>query len=203
MSDNHDNENKKLEMDHEYDGIKEYNHPLPRWWVITFYTTVIFGIGYFFYYSSGRGPTLRQEFHRDLTVHQGVRDKYMEKLAVLDMDHFEKIYADPAATEYGESLFVGNCQSCHAQGGKGDIGPNLTDTSWMFSMGNPETIYPFLLSGSTNGMPSWSDKLEKDDIYSVMAYVLHQQGTVHEKAKPPEGNEFPPWKPGMRMEVSQ
>ncbi len=203
MSDNYNDKNKNLELDHEYDGIKEYDHPLPKWWLITFYLTVIFGIGYFSYYILGKGPTLRDEFSRDLKVHQAVKDKYMEKLQEFDMNQFEKIYADSAAIQYGESLFTANCQSCHAQGGQGDIGPNLTDKFWMFSMGNPETTYPFILSGSSNGMPSWSDKLDKDDIYSVLAYVFHQQGKTYSKAKAEEGNEYPPWKPGMRMENSQ
>jgi cytochrome c oxidase cbb3-type subunit 3 len=203
MSDKDNNNEKHLELDHEYDGIKEYNHPLPRWWLITFYGAIIFGIGYFIYYVVGSGPTLRDEFTQEIKVHQAARDAYMTKISEFDVAQFEKIYTNPDVIHYGESLFAANCQSCHAEGGKGDIGPNLTDSYWLFSMGNPQTIYPFLLTGSPNGMPSWSDKLEKDDIYAVMAYVLNQQGKTYDKAKMEEGNKFPSWKPGMKMEDYQ
>jgi cytochrome c oxidase cbb3-type subunit 3 len=203
MSDKQNDDKKNLELDHEYDGIKEYDHPLPKWWLITFYATVVFGLGYFFYYSMGKGPTLRDEFTKDMTAHQIVKDKYMSKLQEFDIDYFEKKYADPGAVSYGESLFIANCQSCHAQGGQGDIGPNLTDKYWMFSVGTPETIYPFILSGNLNGMPSWADKLEKDDVYAVLAYVLHQQGKVGNKPKAEQGSEYPPWTPGTRTEKTE
>ncbi|NCN26532.1 c-type cytochrome [bacterium] len=199
----HDDKNKEneLELDHEYDGIKELDNPLPRWWLISFYGAIIFGICYFFYYVVGGAPTLRDEYNKEQEVHHAVRAEYLAKLGAFDVEHFEKIYTNESVIQYGESLYVANCMSCHADGGKGDIGPNLTDRFWLFSFGNPETVYPFILSGNPNGgMPSWSDKIEKEDIYAILAYVLNQQGKTYENAKQEEGNEFPPWKPGMRTE---
>lgn len=197
MSDN-DN-NKDLELDHEYDGIKEYDHPLPKWWLLTFYGAIIFGVIYFSYYVIGSGPTLRDEFSKKLEAHQTIQDTYLEKMREFDVDKFVSAYNDESVVLYGESLFTANCVGCHAQGGKGDIGPNLTDDYWLFSLGTPETIYPFILSGSQGGgMPSWSDKMEKEEIYAVLAYVLHQQGKEYEGEKEPQGNQFPAWYPGMK-----
>jgi len=195
MSDNKNNDN---EMDHEYDGIKECDNPLPRWWLITFYGAILFGLGYFFYYQIGNGPTLAEEFKENQVAHSKVRDNYLEKLKEFDLAGFEELYKNPATIQYGESIFVTNCQACHAEGGKGDIGPNLVDDYWLFSLGTPESIYPFLLSGSQGtGMPSWSDKMEKDELLAVLAYVLSQQGKTYEGAKEAEGNQWSAWYPGM------
>ena len=194
MSDNKNNN----EMDHEYDGIKECDNPLPNWWLITFYGAILFGIGYFFYYQMGNGPTLAEEFKESQGAHSKVRENYLEKLKEFDLAKFEELYKNPATIQYGESIFATNCQACHAEGGKGDIGPNLIDDYWLFSLGTPESIYPFLLAGSQGtGMPSWSDKMEKDELLAVLAYVLSQQGKTYEGAKESEGNQWSAWYPGM------
>jgi cytochrome c oxidase cbb3-type subunit 3 len=203
VSDKDKNNEEVKELEHEYDGITEYDHPLPRWWLATFWAGIIFAIAYFAYYQLGSGPSIRDEFQQQMTAHQLTRDAYLAKMNEFDVEHFEKIYKTSDVLEFGESLFVANCQSCHGEGAKGDIGPNLTDRFWLFSMGNPQTVYPFILSGNpNNGMPSWSDKLDKEEIYAILAYIMNQQGTQHQNAKAEEGNEFKVWKPGMKMEDS-
>jgi cytochrome c oxidase cbb3-type subunit 3 len=79
---------------------------------------------------------------------------------------------------------------CHAENGKGDVGPNLTDDHWIIAHGTPETVYDVVFHGSeANGMPIWSEMLSKDEIYQAVAYVMTFKNTFL-KGKGPEGVKF-------------
>jgi cytochrome c oxidase cbb3-type subunit 3 len=191
------NQNNKdpLELDHEYDGIKELDHPLPRWWLITFWGGIVFAVIYYIYYSVMQLGSLQQEYEKELVAHRTIREKYMEKLSVFNNDKFMSYVKSEDMISVGKEIYNANCLSCHAKDGAGDIGPNLTDKFWMFAEGTPETVYPFIISGNpTGGMPSWGDKLEENDIYAILSYVMSLQGKTHAKAKEEQGDEYPLWK---------
>ena len=77
---------------------------------------------------------------------------------------------------------------CHADGGVGDVGPNLTDDHWIIAKGTPDTIYSVVFNGSeANGMPIWSEMISKDEIYQAVAYVQTFHNTF-KKGKEPQGD---------------
>lgn len=186
------NDDKKYELDHEYDGIKELDYPLPKWWLLTFYGAIIFGMGYFYHYSISDGTSLREDYKDKWAKFSELKDQYLEELSEFDSSKFDQFYSSPEMVGYGKEVYQQNCVACHRANGAGDIGPNLSDRYWLYSEGTPETIYPFIIAGNPqNGMPSWGLQLSEDDLYAVTSYIMSFQDFKHEKAKEPQGEEFP------------
>lgn len=133
---------------HSWDGIKELNNPLPRWWVWTFYLTVIWSIVYWILmpswpgitgYAKGvRGHSERENVAAALEKLNASRSSAMGALGTIeDIDEVER---DPQLLQYtlaaGASLFGDNCATCHGAGGQGFAGyPNLNDDSWLWGGG--------------------------------------------------------------------
>src|SRR6201989_871014 len=124
---------------HEWDGIKELNTPLPRWWLITFYATIVWAIGYWIVYPAW--PLLwsytpgiwnystRAEVRTELANLERIRGEKMVALGAASLADIEK---DPAllalARARGRTVFGDNCAPCHGSGGAGAKGyPNLND----------------------------------------------------------------------------
>ena len=70
---------KELVLDHNYDGIKELDHPLPAWWVFIFIATIVFAIPYYFYYTHASGPSIRDEMKEELAKIYKIQDEYEAK----------------------------------------------------------------------------------------------------------------------------
>ena len=177
---------KHLLLDHSYDNIQELNHPLPSWWNATWGISIVFAVGYFAYYQFLGGPTLRDEFNEDYKLVAAKQLQYKLKESAFSPEYYAKVLADDGVKK-GHEVYEINCLPCHAAGGIGDVGPNLTDDHWLLAQGTPETIYPVVFNGSeANGMPIWSEMITKDEIYQAVAYVM----TFHNKfakGKDPEG----------------
>ncbi len=192
MSENELNEKEKaLLLDHDYDGIQEFDYPLPTWWVLSFWGGIIFAIGYFAYYIVGNGPSLKHEYNLDLAEVKSIKKKYLEKLSVFKPKLYQS-YADSSEmVSVGSSIFQQHCVACHREKAAGDIGPNLTDEYWLYAEGTPETIYPFILTGNpTNGMPAWAELLQEDELYAITAYLMSIQGIEQKDPKEPQGEKF-------------
>lgn len=129
---------------HEWDGIEELDTPLPRWWVVTFYATILWSIGYFLAYPAL--PTLeggtqgligwhsRASVARDMEQLNEIRGPVLERLANAPL---EEIEARPqllsAVRALGAAAFANNCAGCHGAGAQGAKGyPNLNDDDWLW-----------------------------------------------------------------------
>ena len=182
---------KDLVLDHNYDGIQELNHPLPSWWTATFIGTVVFGIFYSVFYFWAGGLTLQQEFTRDMKLINEAKAKLAADVDQFDVKAFKQ-FTTESGLKKGLEVFNENCLTCHEEGGKGDIGPNLTDNYWLLAKGTPESIYPVVNKGNEdNGMPAWGEVITKDEMYAVVAYVMSLKGTNVEGGKEPQGKEIP------------
>lgn len=178
---------KHLLLDHNYDGIQELNHPLPSWWNFIFYAAIIYSIGYFIFYQIMGGPTLREEFKKDYSKILVVQEEYKKLNSAYKPELYAAV-ANHAGIEKGEEVFENNCLPCHAEKGRGDIGPNLTDKHWLVAKSTPETIYNIVFNGSeANGMPPWGDVLTADEIYLAVAYVTSLKNTHQKGGKAPQG----------------
>jgi cytochrome c oxidase cbb3-type subunit III len=193
MSDN--NKEEKLDvkpdeqhllLDHNYDGIQELNHPLPGWWNFIFYAAIFFSAGYFAYYQFMGGPTLKDEFKVSYEKVVAAQAEFKRLNSAFSVDFFNSTKAEDGVKK-GALVYENNCLPCHAEGGKGDIGPNLTDNQWLVAKSTPDTIYDVVFNGSeANGMPAWSEVLTKEEIYQVAVYVSSLKNTFV-KGKGPEG----------------
>jgi cytochrome c oxidase cbb3-type subunit 3 len=173
----------ELLMDHEYDGIQEYDNPLPRWWVWIFWGTFFFAVGYFVHYQvlgTGRGVIASYE--------DDVKSAGTGPAVALETEEtLEKAFADPTQVAAGKDIFMMRCMACHGDKGQGVVGPNLTDNSWIHGKGTLIDIYTTAADGvAAKGMPEWRKQLSPQELRQVVAYVGTLRGK-NEAGKPPEG----------------
>lgn len=186
---NRDDEAKIL--DHDYDGIQEYDNPLPRWWTWLFWGTVFFSIPYWMYYTIGVGETLDQAYEAETAAFYA---SLVERLGDIEPDESTilRLSLDAGFMTTGRSLFRANCAVCHGQDGGGGTGPNLTDDSYLH-VKKLEDIYRVLHDGvESKGMPSWS-RLGTPQLVVLSAYVAGLRGSSPAAPLPPQGDRIPPW----------
>jgi len=170
---------------HVYDGIEEADNQLPRWWLATFFVTIVFGIGYWFVYHEYMwAPLPVEEYGAALaTQQQNVVEVSAEELAALE--------ANPEAVAAGREIFTANCVPCHGPRGAGDIGPNLTDRYWIHG-GSSVDIHNAIRDGVlTAGMPAWGPPLGPVAVQNAAAFVLSIRNTEVE-GKEPQGELYEP-----------
>lgn len=176
---------------HEYDGIEEYDNPLPRWWFYMFLLTFIFGAAYLIIYP-GLGVykgiewkdtgawTSVGELRGDQAKAESI---YAETYGVYSKMPIAELAQNPDALKMGFRLFANNCAVCHGSDGGGNPGfPNLTDKDWLYG-GTPEKILETLNHGRKAAMPAWSTLLGEKGIAETAEYVLSLSGAEHDAAK--------------------
>lgn len=169
---------------HSYDGIEEYDNPLPRWWFMLFVGTVIFALGYLALYPGlgnwkgvlpgyEGGWTQVKEWQREMDKAEEQYGPLYAKYAAMPV---EEVATDPQALKMGGRLFASNCSVCHGSDAKGAYGfPNLTDNDWLWG-GEPETIKTTILHGRQAAMPAWKDVIGEEGIRNVAGYVRSLSG---------------------------
>lgn len=178
------NDDERL-LEHDYDGIREYDNPLPRWWLWIFYATIIFVP--FYYFAPGmlgeNGGNVA-EYTADVAAHQAALPP---PTPVISAEALVALASDPAALASGKEVFAKNCVACHGPDGGGVIGPNLTDAAWIHG-GTPSAIHKVVDDGVlAKGMPNWGRLLKPDELNNVIAYVISLKGTTPANPKAPEG----------------
>ncbi len=175
-------------LDHEYDGIREYDNPLPAWWVYIFWATIIYAVLYMLNVPGiGIGKGRIAAYQRDVAE---AREKYGEPgaaLAQMGPAEVEAAMADPAKLEAGKATFMSNCMPCHKADGGGSIGPNLTDAYWIHGHRIEDMLHTVSEGVLDKGMPQWSTVLQPAEIVNVVAYVRTLYGTHPADAKGPQG----------------
>ena len=182
---------------HEWDGLKELNNPLPRWWVWIFIVTCVWSVWYWVVYPAwpvpggategigGKGQLIElAESQKEIMERQAV---YLERFEGASL---EQIMNDPELYAFaiagGSSAFKDNCATCHGTGAEGAKGyPNLNDDDWLWG-GTLEEIYETLLYGirgkhddtRVSQMPAFGreDMLSRQEILTVVDYVLALSG---------------------------
>ena len=179
-------EGHKLEG-HSYDGIDELDNSLPRWWLWSFYLTIIFAIGYFAYYSLGNGPTLVKEYEDAKGEYDVAQSVKKESVKIASEDELKAFLKDPARIKSGHDIFQSKCLACHGAQGQGGIGANLTDDYWLHG-GKLSEILKTVTNGVLDkGMPPWGQVLKQDELYSVAVFVKSLRGSNPPGAKPAQG----------------
>jgi cytochrome c oxidase cbb3-type subunit III len=176
----------KVDVDtgHDYDGIREYDNPLPNWWLLIFYASVIFSYAYWMHYHvAGTGQGLVAE----LNAEQAESARKAAASKPLTDDLLVALAKDPITTDAGAKVFAQNCASCHGERGEGKIGPNLTDAYWLH--GAKPTDLNRSVSGGwiDKGMPSWQPVLGAERIRQVVAYLMTRKG-LNLPGKEPQGD---------------
>jgi len=177
-------------LEHEYDGIREYDNPMPGWWLLTFAGTVIFSVIYLFNVGPvGNGKGRVADYEAEMAAAAAL---VPPTPAGVDPAQLLALSKDHEVTEEGEEVFKSYCASCHGPDGGGSIGPNLSDNMWIHG-GAPEAVYKTIAEGVlAKGMPPWEKSLKPDQMTNVTAYVLSLQGTTPTNPKAPEGEPYTP-----------
>ncbi len=189
---------------HEWDGIQELNNPLPRWWLWTFYITIIWGIIYTIAYpawpliSSATpgllGQSTRADVAADIAAVEAQNAALTERLEGAEL---VAVTADTELQDYavkwGASIFANNCSQCHGRGAAGVQAsgyPNLLDDAWLWG-GTVEAIAYTVEHGIRNEqsldsrwseMPAFDEVLLDEEIDSVVHYVRNISGQEHDAA---------------------
>lgn len=175
-------------LDHEYDGIREYDNPLPRWWVSVFWASFVFSLGYAFHYHlSGNGISAVSSYEQEERIARAEKSK--RALAEAPSENALAILTqDSELMESAQLEYEKRCSPCHAAEGQGLIGPNLTDDYWLNGQGTLMDIYAVVSRGvPAKGMPAWQDQLSAGDLRKLTALI----GTLRGKSlsgKGPEGH---------------
>lgn len=196
---------------HQWDGIEEWNNPLPRWWVWVFYATIIWGIGYTVAYPAWPlltsatpgliGGNTRLDVAAEIAAVDKANEGVKAKLVATDLN---AIAADPELASFAEragaAVFKTNCATCHGSGAAGVEGkgyPNLLDDDWLWG-GTMEDIHLTVTHGIRNTtdkdaryseMPKFGvdEILDETQIAQVAEHVLALSGQEHDAAAAAEG----------------
>ncbi|MEM7398058.1 MAG: cytochrome-c oxidase, cbb3-type subunit III [Pseudomonadota bacterium] len=196
---------------HEWDGIEEWNNPLPKWWLYVFYATVIWAIGYWIVYPAWPtvtsytkgylGYSQRAQLNNDIAAAKKQTAVFSDKI---DQADFETIQADPELLSFalagGQAAFGDNCASCHGRGAQGFVGyPNLRDDAWIWG-GSIEGIQQTILHGIRSDdpqarqsmMPAFGElgMLDRQQVSDTAEYVMSLSGNEQDAEAAARGQEI-------------
>lgn len=196
---------------HEWDGIQELNKPLPKWWLYTFYATIIWAIGYWIVYPAWPlvssytkgylGYSQREKVADDLAQGQADKAAFRDRIAASDL---ATIQSDPELLNFalagGAAAFGDNCAPCHGRGAQGFVGyPNLRDDAWLWG-GSLDAIHQTIQHGiraddpdtRNSQMPAFGKlgMLKPNQISDVSEYVLSLSGNEGDEEGAARGKEI-------------
>jgi len=174
-------------LDHTYDGIAEYDNPLPGWWVWTFVACIAFAWPYLAYYHGRSDTSVAAEYADEVRIFNAQEAARTMGSGPVTEEKLEALARDPNAVDAGRAVFQQNCRVCHGDQGEGKIGPNLTDDAWIHG-GALLDIHRTIDQGvPEKGMLAWGKTLPPEDILVVAAYVGTRRGLNVPGPLPPQG----------------
>ncbi|CAA0090510.1 Cbb3-type cytochrome c oxidase subunit CcoP2 [Zhongshania aliphaticivorans] len=165
---------------HIYDGIEEYDNPLPSWWFKMFVISIVFAIGYLIAFPGlGNFPGLLNwtsvgKWEKEVARAEQANDALYAGFMTTDT---QTLAANKKAMRIGKRIFANNCAICHGVNGEGSYGfPNLTDQDWLYG-GTPELIQTSISQGRNGAMPAWNAMFDNDGLEAMAQYVKNLAST--------------------------
>jgi cytochrome c oxidase cbb3-type subunit 3 len=175
-------------LDHNYDGIQEYDNPLPRWWLALFWATIIFTPLYILYFHFGGGMLAIERYDQEMIAFYDKQAEQLLALGEISENTLVDLMADDSMMNGGKKIFQAKCATCHGMFGEGGIGPNLTDDYWLHGAQLMD-VYATVRDGVTaKGMLAWERQLRPAELMAVSSYVGMMLGTEPPNPKPPQGD---------------
>ena len=189
--------NEKGEIDttgHSWDGIQEYDNPLPRWWFWMFVFIIIFCVGYLTFYPgmgdfkgigfNGKPWSSHGQYEEEMKAGEKQSGTLYAKFKGMKIEDVAK---NPQAVKIGQNLFDTYCIQCHGSDAKGAIGfPDLTDADWIYG-GTPEKIKETIANGRTGMMAPWGPQFGEEGVKDVANFVLSLSGRPHDNIRAARG----------------
>jgi len=176
--------------EHEYDGIQEYDNPMPRWWLALFVATILFvPIYYLAPGDIGDAAKKAAMYEKEMAAFRAAHPEFGR--ATVTAEQLAAIVGDARVIAKGKPIFAASCAPCHRPDGGGLIGPNLADEYWLHG-GTPLEVHTTIEQGVlAKGMPAWGKVLPPDQVNALTAFVKSLHGTNPPNPKPPEGSPEP------------
>ncbi len=177
-------------LEHEADGIREFDNQLPRWWLYGFYFTIAFAAAYFVNYHVLPSPLVGRagmiaEYEAELQAAAATAAARPAPTAPAVME----AATDEATLRKGETIFNSQtslCSSCHRPDLGGLVGPNLTDEYWLHGCSVGDIVSSIRTGYPTMGMLPYGSNtpLADDELVAVASYILSMRGTAPASPKP-------------------
>ena len=178
-------------MEHSYDGIQEYNNPMPSWWIKLFYITIVFAVAYLVLYpglgnwKGTLGWTSHNQHAEEVAAAEKVYGPLFKKYAAISIPQLASDH--PEAIEMGKRIFLNNCAVCHGSDAGGAPGfPALNDNDWLYG-GAPEQIVKTITDGRNGAMPAWGSTSGEDGVLQLASYVESLSGRPADEKLVAEG----------------
>src|SRR5690606_10829399 len=159
-------------LEHEYDGIREYDNRLPNWWQYTLYGAIVFSVVYWLVFHTFRGvPLPEARYEQEMAK---AAEMQLARMAGQELTNeaLQLMATIPDRVAAGQQIFNQFCTGCHGPNGEGNVGPNLTDEYWLHGA-EPLAIHNTVTRGvPEKGMAAWGSQLGPVRVQQVVAYVL-------------------------------
>lgn len=176
-------------LEHAYDGIREYDNPLPGWWRAIFWGSIVFAAGYWvWFHVAGYGQTPDQKYQAALADYNDKKQlRAAADAANVNEDLIKRDAADGNVTAHGAEIFASRCASCHTADGRGLIGPNLTDLYQLHGTTRMDIFNTVRTGVPGTAMPAWGEQMAAADVVAVASFVVTLRGKNVEGGKAPQG----------------
>ncbi len=183
------NEEKDIQLDHNYDDIHELDNKLPPWWIYGFYITIIFaGIYLWRYHVSETAPLSLQEFQIEMAKAEEEKANNLKKAGNSVDENTVKLLTAATDLDAGKKIYTSSCSPCHAADGGGVVGPNLTDDYWIHG-GSVKDVFKTIKYGvPEKGMQPWKGTFTPVQIAQLTSFIKSIKGSKVANAKEPQGD---------------
>jgi len=181
-------------MTHAYDGIREYDNPLPGWWRAIFWASIVFAAGYWIWFHVGKwGSTPDERYRAALAEYNDKRSlREAADAANVSEDLLARDMKDGTVLAHGGEIFTARCVSCHTADGHGLIGPNLTDLYQLHGTTRMDLFTTVKNGVAGTAMPAWGEQMAASDVVAVTAFVATLRGK-NIAGKEPQGHPVQPF----------
>lgn len=180
---------KDIDLNHDYDGIRELDNKIPPWWNWTFAFTIVFGIVYLWrFHIAETAPLQKEEFMIAMQKGEERKQEFL-KSAANNVDESTIKMLDATGIAAGKSLFAANCVACHGPNGEGaQVGPNLADEYWIHSGGLSDIFKSIKYGWVDKGMKSWKEDFSPVQMAQLASFVKSLKGSNPANPKAPQGD---------------
>lgn len=178
----------EVELDHNYDGIRELDNRLPPWWLYGFYACIVFAAIYLYRnHVSHAAPSSEQEYLASVAKAEEQKAEYLKKAANKVDENTVTLLTDAASIDAGKKIFSTTCAPCHGPQGQGVVGPNLTDDYWLHGGGIKDVFKTIKYGVPEKGMKAWESDFSPVQLADIASYIKSLHGTNPPNPKEPQG----------------
>lgn len=176
-----------IDLNHDYDGIRELDNKVPSWWTWGFYLLILLSVVYLYRFMvSGSMPNQYQELAMQNEEADRAKTLYL-KNSSNNIDENNVVMLGAEGIAEGKNIYAKNCVACHGDKGQGGVGPNLTDAYWVHKGGIKDIFSSLKYGWPEKGMKSWKEDLSPEQLAQVASFVKSIQGSNPPAAKEAQG----------------